>query len=598
MGWSQVDLKAALRLAAQAPWGTKVAEEIHASGSCVRKFHQGISSEMLRIRAFAHTVRRLLPTMSVEEKREHALAARLARLEARQPQKITARQVLLREWHQVSARLTREGRNVAARADQTVMRRHSSVFVELSHAARRRLELQAVVARADASERNASDIEALRLELVELRKQREKRSAEQGPLALSSCRWQADDLGKLQAAYLNPILFNAASIAARRAAVSEAPRILPSTALAQLEAIPVYSPDVDIERPPWLGEVARNREHFVGCSLEVEAAGGSELFAFMFATQSPVYVQCCRLVEVEAQPPSVDVTPETFDDVWLSSWGRRFECNFVEATPWHRLPRVAEEFIFVIRHLQYLGDNVVVSDREYLPLREFLSSLPAEDKPKGERPSASSGSKSHKAAPPNFASGLLQKHPWLAGVLENDVVEGDEGTAPPDSDVEHESGGGVALSDEAQEIVWKELHSARAALDAAIEEPPADFHVKLLGGKFTMERTGHPYDAVSAAPSRGSAAAEWIKLYFPTSSARFEVAAYGMDGARVLATCWCRKMQHYFGIFEVSGDAEYVYSGEDHDSWVEPADFTELFSILTGKHLKRCEWLRALRPKA
>ena len=62
LGWNRSELKAALRLYREVPWGTQVVEEVHAHGSCVRNIHPEIATEPLRIRAHVHALRRVLPT--------------------------------------------------------------------------------------------------------------------------------------------------------------------------------------------------------------------------------------------------------------------------------------------------------------------------------------------------------------------------------------------------------------------------------------------------------------------------------------------------------------------------------------------------------
>ena len=79
-------------------------EEIHAYGSCVRKFHPEIATEPLRNRAHVHALRRVLPTPSAEEKKEQRLQCRLANLEKRQPQKLGGRQALFQELMMITAK--------------------------------------------------------------------------------------------------------------------------------------------------------------------------------------------------------------------------------------------------------------------------------------------------------------------------------------------------------------------------------------------------------------------------------------------------------------------------------------------------------------
>ena len=69
LGWNRLELKAVLRLRREVPWGTKVVEEIHASGACVRKLHPEIATEPLRLRAHVHALRRVLPTLPLRRRR-------------------------------------------------------------------------------------------------------------------------------------------------------------------------------------------------------------------------------------------------------------------------------------------------------------------------------------------------------------------------------------------------------------------------------------------------------------------------------------------------------------------------------------------------
>ena len=105
MGWNREELKTALRLAAEVPWGTKVVEEIHASGACVRKFHPEIGPEALRVRALVHSVRRMVPTETSEERQERKWERAVGKLEAQRPERCGARQMVLKDVYQAIEKL-------------------------------------------------------------------------------------------------------------------------------------------------------------------------------------------------------------------------------------------------------------------------------------------------------------------------------------------------------------------------------------------------------------------------------------------------------------------------------------------------------------
>ena len=67
-GCNKERIKAALALVAQASWHTGVAEQQHASGTVVSKYHPEITQDALVIRAYVHTLRHLLPEATEGEK--------------------------------------------------------------------------------------------------------------------------------------------------------------------------------------------------------------------------------------------------------------------------------------------------------------------------------------------------------------------------------------------------------------------------------------------------------------------------------------------------------------------------------------------------
>ena len=61
MGYNRVQLKQALALVLDCPWGTASAEQQHASATVVRKYHPEAGQETLLVRSLMHTMRHVLP---------------------------------------------------------------------------------------------------------------------------------------------------------------------------------------------------------------------------------------------------------------------------------------------------------------------------------------------------------------------------------------------------------------------------------------------------------------------------------------------------------------------------------------------------------
>jgi hypothetical protein len=153
---------------------------------------------------------------------------------------------------------------------------------------------------------------------------------------------------------------------------------------------------------------------------------------------------------------------------------------------------------------------------------------------------------------------------------------------------------GAPEGDEFDDIA-AELYAKRAAwLDEA--PPPAiDFKLQLLGGRFTLEKTGQLYDAYSAKAS-GAEAIEWCRRYGLPRSARFARTLYGDDMAGMLSRWWAAKMQYYIDRWRASEDAHYKYTDADFAAFVEPPEVATYEATATAKQLLRFAQLRELKP--
>ena len=58
--------------------------------------------------------------------------------------------------------------------------------------------------------------------------------------------------------------------------------------------------------------------------------------------------------------------------------------------------------------------------------------------------------------------------------------------------------------------------------------------------------------------------------YHLGKAASFDVSLYGASGANDVARAFAHKCQYYFGLYEHSGESNYVHTSDDHEHYQEP----------------------------
>ena len=92
----------------------------------------------------------------------------------------------------------------------------------------------------------------------------------------------------------------------------------------------------------------------------------------------------------------------------------------------------------------------------------------------------------------------------------------------------------------------------------------AYFRVKVLGGKWTMERKGVACGRHQGQVRAGTLAADWCVAHAMGSSSSYTIAKFGDVGAQALASSWCEMMLYYFELASGCVDGTHVsYHGFD-----------------------------------
>lgn len=245
MGYNKVQLKLALDLLLDCPWGTASAEQQHASATLMKKFHPEYSEETLMVRSLIHSARNLLPVLSEEDSVLRKTATRVDKILEKKPQHLTGRQVFLGDLIKVAKEWRQSGkRNLPGAYQLNVMSGHGKTYKALPEGVRHRYEAIAGVRRAASALEWQSQLEeASATMLVAHQRKKAKTSERSAPLSLGCSRFSPEDEDELNALFASPDFSLAQAEVLRKIAVVAPPE--PSAAVKSV----LGSHDVEQRQP-------------------------------------------------------------------------------------------------------------------------------------------------------------------------------------------------------------------------------------------------------------------------------------------------------------------------------------------------------------
>ena len=167
-------------------------------GALVKRMHNENGSDALLARATVGGFRKLLPAMTVEEKKVQAAAGKLAMLERKNPERVGRKQMLLAELISISNESARSHRKADGEHRQMyIMRKHSDIFNRLSSRQKEGLGIQAQIKKARSFEEVGGLKESAMQEFALARDRVAEAQAERTPLTLTSCKLSEDDMQDL-----------------------------------------------------------------------------------------------------------------------------------------------------------------------------------------------------------------------------------------------------------------------------------------------------------------------------------------------------------------------------------------------------------------
>jgi hypothetical protein len=592
MGFNRHDVQEGLKLLLDCPWSTASAEQQHASATLVKKFHHEVGTDVLLVRSMLHATRHLLGQPSAQDRKLEKLERQVAKLQAKRPQKLSARHLYFRDVVGLASQWSGRGQELPALFTRTMMKLHGESWSRAPASVKASYEAMASVERAAAGQALSEDIQHAQdqLALAKLRAQ-EQSGCSRPPLMLSACKFSASALENFSALAASE-MFSDAKVQQLRAKASLAPPVPPLFQQQQLQQLVVEEDKTPQPKPPWLVAMCRLRDHFADAALVIPSGSGQVFFKFLYATQSPLSAYFAPL---EEQPQAVDadvITGANWEQVAMRSHEYQFRIDFGRSIPWDSLPFVPEDQLGVLTGVWCQGGNVAFCDAAAVPFGAFLERLP----PLKEQRSRAGPAKPNPGRA-GYQVGLETAYPFLQHFLSETPAKAASGSSPGAGSVDSDgpSEGSQPLDDEALAAAFDELHKAREAWAPTDDSLGEDFKVNLLGGAWSMQAKGKAVVACLAS-ARTPRATKWCVQYGMHRSGRFEVSLYGEKAAQAFAHAWAHRMQFFLNLYLASNEDRYRYTQSDKDSYLEPTEFTAMASTLAGKMLSRASQLRATFP--
>lgn len=562
MGVNIEQLVSTVRLLLEIGWTTLPAEQQHGSLASIRRWHPEYSMETLVGRAFLMQLRRLLPSMSEDEKALARLSKQLDRVLAKNPSAAGGRQEYVAELfaHLRERCWTHTTRDVPQHVQNVIFKRHGKHWAQFSVAARRDYELRARQ-RATAAQRELVE-EADRIRAQrDLLLQRMDEESGTKPILVSECALQERHLNAWDD-LLASNSFGPKRLETLRERALETPPPPSDSVQQSLAAREVWSASPE-QMPSWAKPIIANRAFFKDAALILQVtAWEQEYWKIVYAVQQPYYLAVSKLELLPAVAPAEAVRvpgPAGPRDKY------RFHCNFAANRSAAEVSEVEEYQVFVVLGLRHMGGMLVTSPCDAMPLSTYLGQLPA------PAPEAQRATKQQKTT--TQKDELVKAFPWLATLDEKEGFSSTSASASKGSTAAKDQG----LDEDDLDQVMRELEQVRTAVAAdAPERCTDDFRVTVLGGAWLLEHRGIPFDAVQGA-ARGAMAKDFCRRRQAQVTMRFDLGAYGQDACGVLARAWCHRMQHHFNLeLESPLGANVRFDAALGSGYQEPTEFTRL----------------------
>lgn len=626
VGYNRHELKQAIELLLDIRWSTSVVEQGHRSATIVRQLHKTLGKDMLMMRSYLHMLK---PLFTVDRPRWSVVVAqrKADRLAGAQPNKTTARHVLLKElFHAASAKLL-PGAQLPKEQVEEIMRCHGQVFRSLPVADKLVLQRIAQQLRSGAAHTIEEDMQHLRsfLSLVTQRANAEQTSDK--ILSVSNCRLSPAEKEQLQD-FFNSKPLRPVEVETLRQRVLSGPRPVPdkvSVAMDKVARDRQRDEGVQVV-PSWVRVICLARDDLRGCAFGFSEGIEVHWYLLLFATQSPYALAFMPLQRSGTEPMPVVRTMEEFWTYAEKKMDYEFSFELGQFCEAEDMPFGSDAEVLVLPGVIVLGSDCAASHASPFSL-SVIAKAQAAQPPRKRQAATGKASGASKAS-----AQLLAENPWLAHFFEHEKPSAqatqahgsakrkidrisleDERRGKPTSSASGSASSssmapqdatttGEEATDELLDSVWERLQEKRREWVQEEKGPLVEaFVVKLMGGAWTKANLGVDYDAFRGVARKG-APADWCKRYSFSQSAHFAIAKFGESNAHNLAKAWCDRLNFLYNAFEEQGcgDSAFQYTEATLKAYAEPEGIA-VWAQTLGKNepaAKRLVQIREMVPKS
>ena len=537
------------RVIGEAPNTTAAVERIHGSLSAIHRDHPGLATALVQVRAQLHACRALF-NENRDDKREHKLAARIAKAERSLDKPATGRNLLFRDMMLEATELLVDPPGDLAK--QT-MQLHSAWWQALSM---QEQEVYAEAARDEAARNRPikeAELQDLKDQLT-LFKERLRREREVNGVVntIGSCRFTEEDMRALGQRLENEETTEEQKEAYRKA-LTTSPGNLEPYENQHFESLGGEDRP-PVAKPTWLKVICHNGGDFGG-TVFCHSGGSAKAWKFLFSLENPL---TATFLEMHClRPPSVAPGPVPLR-AGLARMKHTWKYAIGASVVWSDL-RFAEDGsdIEVIPRATYEGHCRVIPNADAIPWALWAAQFD------DEKTTTSTPTRR-----PTVEPGLLEEFPWLVEFFPPPGHGGGGGA----------HGGGVGhgalglgeareLTEEEIAAVWQAVLEKRHDL-VPLHSSEDNFVVFARGGKWTAEHKRQAVDVVRCIAKSGAPRA-WCRYYGMKQMKSFAINLYGEDGCVALASEVKRRYEYFYKIWWDAPDDDWVYTQEHINGYAE-----------------------------
>ena len=596
-GCSNELLQQGLNLMGEAPWTTGSTEQNHAMAAVVKRLHKEMGEEQLVSRAYIGGFLKVMPSLTMEEKKIVKLARRLSQLTGKRPARLHGRHIFYADMVDILTDVSKSRQGVQAKL-RKVMAEHGKVYKRLSSKQKAGYENQAAIRQAVAEQERAMEVDSTQSEMKMWASRLDVQKKVQNPISLSTARLSPEALASLDPTW-DCYAMSQKRCEERVREGMKAPKAAPAPPEGEhvYEAPVVRNPEA--ERPQWLGKVCTHRDEFIRSVWCVVKGGVSQFYRFLFAFQSPLHIGFAPLTRVEgaAIAAAIGALAGSNDDPQgggaVVQW-RAQPMNFVD---WSVMRLDEADSIEVYSKVTCAG-HCTLAGRQATPLGMLLDLLPDHV---ATEPDAKKATQKF-----DLNADLCAQFPWLEAdrkkATKRTTPMAEEDGAPDPNDMvdvldeEFPVGG---LDDDLLMGLYGRLEQKRAEWDneGMLATAHDAFTLKVRKGKWCREHLGVDYDSIRFEVV-GEAPLVWCAKYTLKHNRTWKIGMYGGDApAFAIARTYCHKMVYLYELYLSQANPKYAYTDADLDAWKVPEEFRLVEAEMTARQRPAAREIFQMRPR-